>query len=66
MIPPKRNFQILFRDSSEYFYIVNARMFTEGPLVRFVLFNDQDEMLEDVYYPLCNVYRIKTYKITQS
>jgi hypothetical protein len=58
-IPP-RSFQVLFKDSSEYFEIHNARMFTEGGLLRFVKFDLDGNHIEDIYYPLINVYRIKT------
>lgn len=54
----KRNFQILFRDSSEYFEVKNARMFNESNLIRFEVF-ESDKWKETIYYPLCNIYRIK-------
>lgn len=59
--PPKRNFQILFRDSSEYFFIKNARLFNESNFARFEVF-EEDTWKETIYYPLCNIFRIKTVK----
>ena len=55
-----RKFEILFKDTSEYFYIENARLFTEGGFARFVKFNSDGTYIEDFYFPLINIYRIKT------
>jgi len=60
--PPKRNFEILFRDSSEKFFVFNARMFNEAGLIRFICFNDDETYKECIYYPLINIYRIKELK----
>jgi hypothetical protein len=53
-----KNFQILFSDCSERFEIKNAQMFTEGGLIRFAVF-EGDKLKETVFFPLCNVHRIK-------
>jgi hypothetical protein len=56
----KSDFEILFKDSPEYFAVKNAKMYTEGPLVCFVCFDD-DKYKETHWYPLCNIHRIKKY-----
>lgn len=60
VVEKKRNvFEILFKDSIEYFRIENARMLAhDGSFVRFMIF-DGDTIKEEVFYPLVNVYRIK-------
>ena len=55
---PKHEYQILFKDSPEYFLIHNARMVQEGAFVRFMLF-DGDIWKEDHFYPIANIHRIK-------
>ena len=35
----KNDYELLFKDSSEYFVICNAKMFQEGNLIRFICFN---------------------------
>lgn len=56
----KSDFEILFKDSPEYFLIENAKMLIEGPLVRFLSFK-KDEIYSDTWYPLENIFRIKRY-----
>ena len=57
-MPPKHNFELLFKDSPEYFIVKNARMIFEGPAVRFIIF-DKDVWVRDEYYPVANIHRIK-------
>lgn len=54
----KSDFEILFRDSPEYFGVENARMFQEGAFVRFCTF-DGDKPKDDVFFPIANIHRIK-------
>lgn len=60
--PPKRDFEILFRDSSEKFFIFNARLFCEAGFARFIIFNEDETYKECVYYPMVNIYRVKEIK----
>ncbi len=58
----KNDFEILFRDSSEYFAVENAKMIVEGSFVRFVCFDSKEELakfIHDIYYPVDLIYRIK-------
>lgn len=57
----KSNFELLFRDSSEYFLIENAKMISEAGFVRFICFDEKDNFKKDVWYPLVNIYRITRY-----
>lgn len=60
----KSYYEILFKDSSEYFAVHNAKMIQEGLMVRFVCFDSKEEFAnykEDIYYPIANIYRIKKY-----
>lgn len=57
----KRDYEILFKDSPEYFWVANARMLFEGPMVRFICFNPDDTPKDDQWYPLANIHRIKAY-----
>jgi hypothetical protein len=54
-----RDFEIFLKDTTEYFEVTNARMFTEGGLVRFIKYQD-DRVIEDLYIPLVNIFKIKT------
>ncbi|MBD3195606.1 MAG: hypothetical protein GF317_11150 [Candidatus Lokiarchaeota archaeon] len=57
----KSDFEILFRDSSEYFLVENAKMIQEGNLLRFICFDENDKFKEDIWYPMLNIYRVKRY-----
>jgi len=57
----KKNFEILFKDSPEYFAVKNAKMLIEGPFVRFISFDENDKYIEDQWYPIGNIHRIKAY-----
>ena len=61
----KNDYEILFKDSPEYFVIFNAKMFQEGDLIRFISFNDSGFIIETHWYPIFNIHRIKTYKETK-
>ena len=52
------DFEILFKDSPEYFYVSNARMFQEGKLIRFIVF-ENEKFKEEHWYPISNIHRIK-------
>jgi hypothetical protein len=54
----KFNFQILFKDSPEAFWVKNARFLIEGSFVRFVVFN-KEEYSHDEFYPTMHIHRIK-------
>jgi hypothetical protein len=58
----KHKFEIVFRDSSEYFLSDNAKMVQEGKLLRFIEFKEQDGkvLTRSIYYPIANVFRITT------
>jgi len=56
----KQNFQILFKDSPEAFWIDNARMIIEGAFVRFIVFKGE-EYSHDEFYPTEHVHRIKRF-----
>lgn len=56
----KYDYEIMFKDSPEYFLIKNAKMIQEYSLVRFICF-EGDKYKEEVWYPTQNIYRIKRY-----
>jgi len=56
----KHDYEITFKDSPEYFVVENAKMIPEETLVRFICFTG-DKYKEEVWYPTCNIYRIKRY-----
>jgi hypothetical protein len=56
----KSDFELLFKDSPQYFAVLNARMIQEGALVRFVCFDNQDRYDKDVMFPLANIFRIQS------
>jgi hypothetical protein len=57
----KRDFEILFKDSPEYFAVLNAKMIFEGKkFVRFLIF-EGDVLIAEEFYPIQNIHRIKTY-----
>ena len=56
----KHNFQILFKDSPEGYWIDNARMLIEGAFVRFVVLKD-DTYSHDEFYPTQHIHRIKRF-----
>jgi hypothetical protein len=55
----KYNYELLFHDSPEYFYVNNARMMQEKDLIRFICFDDQSKYLFDMWFPVINIHRIK-------
>lgn len=57
---PKHDYQILFKDSPEYFLVPNSRMIQEDKFVSFVCFDDNDNYKERQWYPISNIYRIKS------
>lgn len=61
----KSNFEILFKDSAEYFAVSNAKMFTEGPYTRFVCFNEDNTFSHNEFYPTNDIHRIKAYAMTK-
>lgn len=54
----KHDFQILFKDSPEAYWVGNARMLIEGDFVRFVVFKE-DVYDHDEFYPTIHIHRIK-------
>jgi hypothetical protein len=57
----KHDYEILFKDSSEYFLVTNAKMVQEGAMLRFVLFAGEkgETYVGDYYYPIQNIYRVQ-------
>lgn len=53
------NFEILFKDSPEYFAVAGAKMLVEGPFVRFICFDPEGKFKQDLWYPIENIFRIK-------
>jgi hypothetical protein len=56
----KHDYEILFKDSPEYFAVLNAKMMQEGSLIRFICFVD-DKLSHEEWYPIQNIHRIKRY-----
>lgn len=54
----KHDFQILFKDSPEGYWVNNSRMLIEGTFVRFVVFKDETYN-RDEFYPVENIHRIQ-------
>lgn len=54
----KHDYEILFKDSPEYFEVKNSRMIQEGNLIRFVCF-DGEIYIGDTFFPIQNIHRIK-------
>lgn len=57
----KHDYEILFKDSPEYFVVRNAKMIVEGSFVRFFCFVG-DTYQESHWYPIQNIHRIKSYQ----
>ena len=57
----KSDFEVLFKDSPDYFLVENAKIMFEQGMVRFICFTEADNWKEEVWYPMCNIYRIKRY-----
>ena len=55
----KSDFEILFKDSPEYFGIKNARMLQEGLFVRFICFDKDNKFKCDIWHPIASIHRIK-------
>lgn len=56
----KADFEILFKDSPDYYVVQNAKMIFESQMVRFICF-DGDKFKGDEWYPMVNIQRIKRY-----
>lgn len=56
----KSDFEVLFKNSPDYFVVQNAKLIFEENAARFVCF-DGDVFKEDVWFPYVNVHRIKRY-----
>lgn len=60
----KHDYEILFKDSAEYFSVRNAKMIQEGQFVRFISFQSllpNAPLEEEFWYPIINIHRIKRY-----
>lgn len=60
----KFDYEILFKDSAEYFVVKNSKMIQEGAFVRFLSFEDSlpiSKLREEQWYPIVNIHRIKRY-----
>ena len=57
----KSDFEILFKDTPDYFAVRNAKMLNEGPMVRFICFDENDKFKANEWYPIANIHRIKSY-----
>jgi hypothetical protein len=57
----KSDYELLFKDSAEYFGVFNAKMIQEGQFIRFICFNEDNTYKETVWYPIQNIHRIKSY-----
>jgi len=58
------DYEILFKDSNEYFCVEKAKMIQEGVFVRFICFESQQgvsTVKENVWFPIANIHRIKSY-----
>jgi hypothetical protein len=56
----KFDYEILFKDSPDYYVVKNAKFLIEGTFVRFICF-EGDEISHDEYYPTQHIHRIKRY-----
>lgn len=61
----KQDYEILFRDSNDYFSEKNARLVYLNGVACFFVFDDKDNLKYTAHYPLINIYRIKTYAPTK-
>lgn len=57
----KSDFEILFSDSPDYFLVENAKMIQEDKFVRFICFDENDNLKKDSWYPIINIHRITRY-----
>lgn len=57
----KADFEIMFNDSPDYFFVKNAKMIQEGMLIRFICFDENNKFLHDEWYPVFKIHRIKRY-----
>lgn len=55
------DYEILFLNSPSYALVKNAQMINEGPMVRFICYDENGSLKEDFWYPRENIFRIKTY-----
>lgn len=57
----KHDYEILFKDSPEYFVVKNAKMIQEGLMIRFIQFDENDNPVSEESYPIFHIHRIKVY-----
>ena len=57
----KSDFEIMFKDSPDYFVIKNCKMFFEYMMVRFICFDESDNWKEEIWYPMESIFKIKRY-----
>jgi len=57
----KADYELLFKDSSEYFLVENAKMIQEGLFIRFICFDLDNKFKANEWYPIANIHRIKSY-----
>jgi hypothetical protein len=57
----KADFEILFKDSPDYFLVENAKMLQEDNLIRFIGFDENNKLKEETWFPINNIFRIKRY-----
>ena len=53
--------EILFQDNADYIIVKCAKMIQEGNLIRFICFDTNNNWIEDIWYPMINIFRIKQY-----
>jgi hypothetical protein len=57
----KHDYEITFHDSPDYFIVENSKMIFENQMVRFICFDLENKFLEDCWYPMISINRIKRY-----
>lgn len=57
----KHDYEILFKDSPEYFVGKNAKMIQEGLMIRFIQFDENDNLASEESYPIFHIHRTKVY-----
>jgi len=57
----KSDFEIMFKDSPDYFVIKNCKMIFEYMMVRFICFDENDKWKEEIWYPMESIFKIKRY-----
>jgi hypothetical protein len=56
----KSDFSILFIDSPEHFLVERAKVIFEGPMVRFICFDEFDKVCKNIWYPILRIHAIKS------